>query len=155
MVKYICDLKGLLSMERFGSYVLTQDIDCDGAVVPCVAGDFSGVLDGNGHKVCNLVLGNRIWGDEQSLALFCSTSKATIKNITFENLAFRYEPNCYSPRVAALVVNCYKTTVTGVSVTATNSVDRDTPLIYDCNNCTFEDNSMTCNGKSTTLIKYE
>ena len=155
MVKHISNLEELLNMERTGNYILSQDIDCDGSIIPCIVGDFSGVLDGNGHKISNLVLGDRIWGDEQSLALFCSTSKATIKNITFENLVFRYEPNCYSPRVAALVVNCYKTTVAGVSVIATNSADCDTPLIYDCNNCTFEDNSMTCNGKSTTLVKYE
>jgi hypothetical protein len=155
MVKSINNLEELLNMERTGKYILLQDIDCDGAVVPCVAGDFSGMLDGNGHKISNLVLGDRIWGDEQSLALFCSTSNATIKNITFENLALRYEPNCYSPRVAALVVNCYKTVVEGVAVTATNSVAQDTPLIYDCNNCTLSNNTMMCNGKPSALIKYE
>lgn len=155
MDKHIQTFDELTQIERFGNYVLTQDIDCGGASIPNLLGDFSGVLDGNGHTVYNLVLTDRIWGDEQSLALFCSTSKATIKNISFENLTLSYDAGCYSPRVAALVVNCYKTTITGVKVIASNKSAKETPLVYDCNNCNLVNNTMMCNGKPDTIAKYE
>lgn len=144
----------LLKMKRKGEYELVCDIDAAGKTVKCILGDFSGKLNGNGHKIKNLKISDEIWGDEQTLALFYSTSKAEIRDISFENLLFDYDRTYYSPRVAALVGSCSNSTIINVDITVRDSSGEDLTLVYEANDCTMQGNKIVCNGKEVPVAKY-
>ena len=144
----------LLNMKRKEEYERVCDIDAEGKTVKCFIGDFSGKLNGNGHKIKNLRLSDEIWGDEQTLALFYSMSKAEIRDISFENLLFDYDRTYYSPRVAALVGSCSNSTIINVDVTVRDSSGEDLTLVYEANDCTMQNNKIVCNGKEVPVAKY-
>ena len=66
-----------------GKFVLTADIDMDGKDFNGFTSDFSGTIDGQGHRVKNLKV--EFNGDNEK-GVFCKTVGATIKNIAFENM---------------------------------------------------------------------
>ena len=66
-----------------GKFVLTADIDMDGKDFNGFTSDFSGTIDGQGHKVKNLKV--EFNGDNEK-GVFYKTVGATIKNIAFENM---------------------------------------------------------------------
>lgn len=69
-----------ISSNLSGSYILTADIVLTGSWTPIA--NFTGTLDGNGHIISGLSYNNSATG---SIALFASTSGATIKKIGIEN----------------------------------------------------------------------
>lgn len=147
MEKKLSSFDELRTISRNGEYVLNNDIDCKGIKIPCIAEDFSGTLDGNGHVIRNLVITDDVWGDDQWIALFYSMSRAKITNITFENLQIIYDDSVYSPRVAALTGECDNCLIQGVSINVTSSSKRNIPMIYSTNGSKELNNSYCCNGK--------
>lgn len=144
----------LLNMDRKGEYELVRDIDAEGKTVTCLIGDFSGKFNGNGHKIKNLTIAADIWGDEQTLALFYSMSRAEVRDIFFENLQFDYDVTYYSPRVAVLAGSCSNSTITNVNVTVRSSSGEDITLVYDANDCVMQNNKIVCNGQEVPVAKY-
>lgn len=144
----------LLKMTRKGEYRLVADIDGNGKAVKCLLGDFSGRLDGEGHRIRNLRISDEIWGDEQTLALFYSMSKAEIVDIVFEDIRFEYDRSCYTPRAAALAGSCSNSTIKNVVISVTDSTGADLTMLYEANDCQLQDNKISCNGKAATIVKF-
>ena len=65
-----------------GSYVLKQDIELSGEWAPIGTSSdpFTGILDGGGHTIKGLTVGN---GANDDKAFFGFTKDATVKNIAF------------------------------------------------------------------------
>lgn len=78
----ISDQTGLaaISSNLSGSYVLTADINLTGTWTPI--GTFTGILDGQGHIIKGLSYNNT---GTSNVALFSTTSNASIKNLGIEN----------------------------------------------------------------------
>lgn len=77
-----------MSEQEEVTYTLTADIDMSGhALAPASAKTFSGILDGQGHKISNLT----ITPSKDGIGLFNGLYDATIKNLTFENLTLTSE----------------------------------------------------------------
>lgn len=153
-MEIIKTMADLLKMKRKGEYELVRDIDAEGQSVKCLIGDFSGRLNGNGHKIKNLRISDEIWGDEQTLALFYSMSRAEIRDISFENLLFNYDRTYYSPRVAVLAGICSNSTIKNVSVRVSDRSGEDITLVYEANDCIMQNNKIVCNGKEVPVAKY-
>lgn len=91
----ISDAVGLaaISKDLSGSYILTANITLTGSWTPIA--NFKGTLDGNGHIINGLTYNNAA---TPSVALFASTSGATIKKLGIEKANLVGQQN-----VAALV----------------------------------------------------
>lgn len=152
-MEYIKNFDDLLNMKRKGEYELVCDIDCEGKTIKCILGDFSGKLNGNGHKVVNLILSDEIWGDEQTLALFYSMTKAEISDITFEKISVIYERACYDPKVAVLAGNCSNSKFRNITAVL-ETVPADIALIYEINDCEIENVSIIKDGQKGPVAKY-
>lgn len=78
-------------------YRLDADLDMTGLVfTPAGAsseegGAFSGVFDGNNHKISNLAVESVIRKGQAYLGLFGETYMANIENLTLENISYRVE----------------------------------------------------------------
>ena len=70
------DLKNIAS-DPYGKYYLANDIDLDGATLNKL-GDFNGVLDGEGHKICNFSMSVSGSGNHGIFII----NNGTIKNLT-------------------------------------------------------------------------
>ena len=66
-----------------GKYVLVNDVDLNGRT-GAIATDFTGVFDGNGHKLSNAKLAHP--NNNNSYSLFAGTTNGAVKNIAFINL---------------------------------------------------------------------
>ena len=68
-----------------GTFHLTQDIDCTGTTIIAIGSNtspFTGILEGNGHKITNItIIGNTY----NCAGLLAATSNAHIQNIIFED----------------------------------------------------------------------
>ena len=153
-MEIINTIDDLLNMKRKEEYELACDIDAEGKKVKYILGDFSGKLNGKGHTIKNLRISDEIWGDEQTLALFYSMSKAEIRDISFDNLLFDYDRTYYSPRVAVLGGSCSNSTIINVNATVIDSSGEDLTLVYEANDCNMQNNKIVCNGKEVPAAKY-
>ncbi len=93
-----------------GKFILTADIDMDGKDFKGFTSDFSGTIDGQGHKVKNLKV--EFNGDNEK-GVFYKTVSATIKNIAFENM----QVLGHGTKRIGLVGNALGTTFEQVAVT--------------------------------------
>lgn len=93
-----------------GKFILTADIDMDGKDFKGFTSDFSGTIDGQGHKVKNLKV--EFNGDNER-GVFYKTVSATIKNIAFENM----QVLGHGTKRIGLVGNAVGTTFEQVAVT--------------------------------------
>lgn len=152
-MEYIRSFDDLLNLKRKGEYELEYDIDCEGKTIKCIIGDFSGKLNGKGHKIKNLILSDEIWGDEQTLALFYSMTKAEITDITFEKISVIYDRTCYQPRVAVLAGSCSNCVFRNVSVVMEKESE-NLSLIYEANDCEIENVSIFKDGKKGPIARY-
>ena len=152
-MEYIKSFDDLLNMKRKGEYELACDIDCGGEKIKCIIGDFSGKINGKGHRITNLILTDEIWGDEQTLALFYSMTGAEITDITFEKISIIYDRICYHPRVAVLAGSCSNCVIRNVSV-AMEKEPESLALIYEVNDCEIENVSIIKDGKKGPVAKY-
>ena len=91
-----------------GNYYLSKDVDCAGFSFTSIS-DFSGVLDGQSHKIKNLTITspNSNWG------LFSNTgSNSVIRNLGIENISITgngYTGGFVGGWNSGLIQNCYVT----------------------------------------------
>ena len=105
-----------------GKFVLTADIDMDGKDFNGFTSDFSGTIDGQGHKVKNLKV--EFDGDNEK-GVFYKTVSATIKNIAFENMQVLGN----GTKRIGLVGNASGTTFEQVAVTGKVNGDDNVALL--------------------------
>ena len=105
-----------------GKFILTADIDMDGKDFKGFTSDFSGTIDGQGHKVKNLKV--EFDGDNEK-GVFCKTVSATIKNIAFENM----QVLGHGTKRIGLVGNALGTTFEQVAVTGKVNGDDNVALL--------------------------
>ena len=105
-----------------GKFVLTADIDMDGKDFNGFTPDFSGTIDGQGHKVKNLKV--EFNGDNEK-GVFYKTVSATIKNIAFENM----QVLGHGTKRIGLVGNALGTTFEQVAVTGKVNGDDNVALL--------------------------
>ena len=155
MMRYITKAEELLKLRKNGNYTLLNDIDFENARVPCLAKYFTGTINGNGFTIRNLTLSDDIWGDEQTIALFVNMNRATITDLSFQNIRLEYQKGCYHPRIGVLAGSCSDFRISNVSVIALNNDSGITPMIYETNNCTITDVKMMCNGAECPIAYYD
>ena len=115
-----------------GKFILTADIDMDGIDFKGFTSDFSGTIDGKGHKVKNLKV--EFNGDNDK-GVFCKTVGATIKNIAFENMQVLGN----GTKHIGLVGNASGTTFEQVAVTGKVTGDDHVALLAgDADNVTIK-----------------
>ena len=115
-----------------GKFILTADIDMDGKDFKGFTSDFSGTIDGQGHKVKNLKV--EFNGDNEK-GVFCKTVSATIKNIAFENM----QVLGHGTKRIGLVGNALGTTFEQVAVTGKVTGDDNVALLAGhADNVTFK-----------------
>ena len=105
-----------------GKFILTADIDMDGKDFKGFTSDFSGTIDGQGHKVKNLKV--EFDGDNEK-GVFYKTVSATIKNIAFENMQVLGN----GTKRIGLVGNASGTTFEQVAVTGKVNGDDNVALL--------------------------
>ena len=105
-----------------GKFILTADIDMDGKDFKGFTSDFSGTIDGQGHKVKNLKV--EFDGDNEK-GVFYKTVSATIKNIAFENM----QVLGHGTKRIGLVGNALGTTFEQVAVTGKVDGDDNVALL--------------------------
>ena len=105
-----------------GKFILTADIDMDGKDFKGFTSDFSGTIDGQGHKVKNLKV--EFNGDNER-GVFYKTVSATIKNIAFENM----QVLGHGTKRIGLVGNAVGTTFEQVAVTGKVDGDDNVALL--------------------------
>ena len=105
-----------------GKFILTADIDMDGKDFKGFTSDFSGTIDGQGHKVKNLKV--EFNGDNER-GVFYKTVSATIKNIAFENM----QVLGHGTKRIGLVGNASGTTFEQVAVTGKVNGDDNVALL--------------------------
>ena len=83
--KAIANLQDInaVTNDAAGKYVLVNDVDLNGRT-GAIATDFTGVFDGNGHKLSNAKLAHP--NNNNSYSLFAGTTNGAVKNIAFINL---------------------------------------------------------------------
>lgn len=86
IIASIGDFRTKIASNTAGKFILTADLDFDGSTVKGGSewtglGNFSGSIDGKGHKIANLVL-----GDGWNGGIF-TTLTGTIKNVAFVNIS--------------------------------------------------------------------
>ena len=143
----------LFSIKSRKKYRLSCDIDCKNRKITKILGDFSGVIDGNGHCIKNLIiLEDELWTDTQPIALFYTMSQSIIKNIVLSNLRIEIPKSVYKPSVAALCVDASDTVFENISVEASVNYSEILPLVYESNNCKYENIRLS---KNMIETKYE
>ena len=108
-----CEQLQLINRNLEENYVLVNDIDCSNSVhwfnglgFQPIGPNFSGILDGQGHKIKNLKISNS-WSNDAGL--FVKISKGTIKNLHIENSEIK------GKRVGGFSALCYITTISDSS----------------------------------------
>ena len=115
-----------------GKFILTADIDMDGKDFKGFTSDFSGTIDGQGHKVKNLKV--EFDGDNEKGVCY-KTVSATIKNIAFENM----QVLGHGTKRIGLVGNALGTTFEQVAVTGkVNGDDNGALLAGHADNVTIK-----------------
>ena len=137
-MKEIRNFNDLLCIEPYGDYYLTHDIDCAGAEITHLVGDFKGTINGKGFAIKNLTIKEEdIWTDGQLIALFYTMSNACVKNLRLENISLSIAPSDYSPSVALLCVKANNSTIENLTVNPSSAITNNIPLVYEANNCSF------------------
>ena len=153
-MEYISNFEELKAIKKNGEYELKNDIDCEDGQISGILPYFTGKIYGEGFTIKNLTISNEIWGDEQTLALFYSMSRAEIKDVCFENITLEYSRGSYKPRIGALAGTCSDCIISNVIMCVSNNSNGETPLVYEASNCKMQNNKMVCNGKEVPVAKY-
>lgn len=149
----IKSLEELMAIKPNGYYRLDGDIDCRGQVVSKISGDFTGIIDGNAHKISNLVLrASALICDAQPLALFYTMHRAIVKNIDISDLKIELPKTVYDINVAALCADASNSVFENVSVSVIDTLGEKIPLVYDSNDCKYKNVKLSSNMQMT---KYE
>lgn len=134
-IKSFEDLKSIQSGK---SYKLECDIDCKNSKLTNLCSDFSGLIDGNGFCIKNLIINdNDLFTDGQPIAMFHTMNRSIVKNLRISNLKIDVPKSVYKPEVAALCAKASDTLFENVYVEAEATGITKLPLIYDSNNCEY------------------
>ena len=134
-IKSFDDLKTIKSGK---SYKLECDIDCRNGKLSKLCGDFSGLIDGNGFCIKNLVINEYdLFTDGQPITMFYTMKRSIVKNLKILNLKIEVPKSAYKPEVAALCTKASDTLFENVYVEAVATGITKLPLIYDSNNCEY------------------
>ena len=152
---FISNFSQLKSIETKANITLAEDIDCDNAEVEFLAKLFKGKLDGNGHRIKNLVLTSEIWSDGQVLALFQYLDHATIENVIFDNLIIKADLDGYKPKISALCHESMHSKIKNVHIKGHLIGCKDVPMIDTALKGTVEDISFECEGIALKNISYD
>jgi len=131
---YIIDsIEKFQKIDSFSSatyFKLSCDLDASGEEDFIPIGTqkmpFSGVLDGNNHKISNLT----IKSSEQYVGLFGYINSGTVKNMTLENVNITGTSSSETQYIGGLAGFCYRTVIEGVQVKRSNTKDTGTSYIY-------------------------
>lgn len=134
---------------------LVNDIDCKGLEVAQLVNYFSGRLNGNSHKISNLVITRDIWGDEQKIALFKALSKAQIIDIEFENIVFNIDCGIYNPSLAGLAVDVFDSVIKNVKMNVVSTCLVSIPMIYESVGSEINSVEYTFNKSQGKIYKYK
>lgn len=118
----ISDLAGLLSIADAPdkSYILTKNVDGEGVIWETVA-EFSGMLNGNGYEIRNVMFDSS--STEGSYGLFALNS-GTVKNLTVRDFAFTVTLGHQGEMKYGIVAAENRGTVTGIDL-------RDGAIVFD------------------------
>jgi len=89
LITNCADIQALNSSSTYNndSFVLTQNIDCNGVnftrLMFATDQEFKGTFDGAGHKISNVAVNNSV---DRKNGFFGSLDRATIKDLTLENV---------------------------------------------------------------------
>ena len=146
----------LLSINPKGEYLLGCDIDCNGAKIEAlIKDDFKGYLDGNGHKIHNLIVSEEVWRDCQPIALFGEIKKAQIRNLFFENIFFDIDESDFQPEIAVLCVKSTDSLIENVVCSIKTKNNKEIPMIYESSNTIIKDSKNICNGQKAKISLYD
>ena len=134
---------------------LLGDIDGEFEKIPWLFDFFKGKLNGNGHAIRNVILTDCIFDDGQRLALFPYMSHAVIQNIKFENIIIDVDKGAYTPKIAGLCVEAYKSNIENVSVEMSTMDKEQIPLIKELTCSTIVQTEYYCNGRDAPLYEYK
>ncbi len=107
----------LKSALKSGNVYLTKDINCEGGEL-YVSGDFNAIFEGNGYKVTNFTVNDKGTTFNPTLAIFESlASGADIRNVSFENVTFKFLEILDNPQVKTKVASLAVSIEEGVRIT--------------------------------------
>ena len=115
------DLKNIEN-DMSGKYILMNDIRLVGEWTPIGAklqsGAFSGVLDGNGYQITNMIITDRSLDDTKNAGLFANLDSATVKSLAIEGSISTSETPAIAAGAIAGAGNTFtiKNCVSGVSI---------------------------------------
>lgn len=138
-------IKELLEINQYGSYILTNDINCEGVVVDKIIGDFSGIIDGNNYTVRNLTINFKPFDDSQILSMITTCSGAIIKNLKFENLNIYINNSIYKPRFSIFCGEANNSHFQNIYISVNINKDK-IPFIYLDNNSILDNIHCIING---------
>lgn len=135
MIKSFDDLKSIQSGK---AYQLACDIDCENYKALKITEHFTGLIDGKGFCIKNLVISeDELFTDGQPVALFHTMNRSIVKNLKILNLKIEVSKSVYKPEVAALCVKASDTLFENIYVEAEFTCSGKLPLVYDSNNCEY------------------
>lgn len=157
IINNVADLQAVAN-NMADEYELGADIDLGGvAWIPLGASanqnttptEFTGTLDGKGHKIRNLTINSNTRGDNNMVGLFAVLGNCTICNLVIENANITDEG--YNPHVGILAGRAYytKPTITNVSVqgvltvTHISSSSRGNPSVAGLVGCLYGSNTIS------------
>ena len=126
--KIVDSFEKLKSALDSGNVYLVADIDCGGAELH-VSDDFNAIFEGNGFKVTNFTVPKTGSAVNPRCAIFRRLATgAEIRNVSFENVTYRFfgiaDSASVKANVAALSVSLESgVTITNVSVKGTMETD--------------------------------
>ncbi|MCR5456951.1 MAG: hypothetical protein K6F14_02620 [Clostridiales bacterium] len=142
----------LQSIQSGKLYKLECDIDCHNNKLSKLCSDFSGLIDGNGFIIKNLIIyESELFTDGQPISMFYTMKRSVVKNLRIENLKIEIPKSVYVPDVAALCTKASDTLFENVYVEAEAIGVEKLPLVYDSNNCEYVNVEVS---KNMIFIKY-
>lgn len=142
-------MEELLEIKRDGNYYLSSDIDCKGdPPIDRLIGDFRGTIDGQNHRIKNLIIAPEIISDGQPVALIHTAQNAVIMNLKIENMSIQIKKNGYEPKVSAFFGLFEKGIIDNVQVDLAG-INEDVPLIGESGQSTYRKVAYSNHYKNT------
>lgn len=109
-----------ISEDAAGKYLLAEDINLKGDVWTPID-NFSGTLDGNGHKIFNFVM-----AENNTASGFFRVNSGTIENVTFDDYNFSTTRSASNGNYAGLIVALNSGTISNCTVTENGTINTST-----------------------------
>lgn len=144
----------LYHIDKSSHIELLNDIDGEFVKIPYLIELFKGELNGNGHIIRNIILSGAVYDDAQRIALINYMSHAVIRDVRFENIVMEIDKGLYSPKIAGLCVECYKSSINNVSMEISTADNVQIPLILEKSDSSFTGIEYKCNGRDAPIYEY-